>query len=286
MSEQSIKHQGIKHQGIEHQGLNHQGVAVKWPDFIRPMHYGSVPDVDARYWAVMAMASVLGCNTGDDCSYYFGWNHWIGLGPLALIFFAVLFGERRSSVRSQVWYWGAVIVLRTAATNLADLATHTFALPYLQVIRGLAVLQALVVWPVAPRLLAAASDSKGRPATGGWYWLSLLTAGTLGTAIGDWVADELHLSTGYGTLLLTAIFGLVLALGRRDGWTTKAAYWTAVIALRAAGTTAGDWLAFREDPGLHNGLNLGLPLSTAVSGAMFLGCLFAWRARKRGAFRN
>ena len=264
---------------MSEQSIEQRAVAVNRSSIIRPMQFGSVPDVDARYWTLMTLASIFGCNTGDDCSYYAGWNHWIGLGPLALIFFALLLGERRAAGRTEAWYWAVVIVLRTAATNLADLATHTFNWPYPKVIVILAVLQALVVWPVLPRLLAVGTDRLGRPATNGWYWLSLLTAGTLGTAIGDWVAEELHLGTGYGTLLLGLGFALVLVGGRRVRWVSKATYWPAVVAVRAAGTTAGDWIAFREDPGLHNGLHLGLPLSTAFSGALFLGCLFAWRAR-------
>ena len=236
------------------------------------MRFASVPAIDARYWTVMTLASIFGCNTGDDCSYYAGWNHWIALGPLALIFSALLIAERRSLRPTQAWYWAAVIVLRTAATNLADLATHTFGLAYPKVILGLAVLQAFVVWLIAPRLLAVKADEPGRPATDVWYWVSLLTAGTLGTAIGDWVAEELHVGTGYGTLLLGVVYLLILGAGKRTRWTTKVAYWLAVIGARAAGTTAGDWLAFGEDPGLNHGLHLGLPLSTAITGALFLGC--------------
>ena len=245
---------------------------------IRPMRFGSVPAVNTRYWTLMTLASIFGCNTGDDCSYYAGWNHWIGLGPLALIFALLLLGERRSAVQTTAWYWTVVIVLRTAATNLADLATHTFSVPYLKVLLGLAALQALAVWLVPRQLIPEDTDMPRRPATYGGYWLSLLTAGTLGTAMGDWVAEELHVSTGYGTLLLGLVYLLVLAMGKRGRWTTKPAYWLAVIAARAAGTTAGDWLAFREDSGLHNGLHLGLPLSTAISGTLFLVCLFLWRA--------
>ena len=242
---------------------------------IRPMRSGSVPAINGRYWAIMTLASVFGCNTGDDCSYYAGWNHWIGLGPLALIFTFLLLGERRSAGQTEAWYWAVVIVLRTAATNLADLATHTFSLPYLKVILGLAAFQALAVWRVSPRSMLVDKGIAGRPTADGWYWLSLLTAGTLGTAAGDWVAEELHFGTGYGTLLLGTMYMLILAIGKPRQWTAKAAYWLAVIAVRAAGTTAGDWLAFREDPGLHNGLHLGLPLSTAISGTLFLVSLLA-----------
>ncbi len=257
---------------MREKSIERQAAGRSWPRMtLRPMRFESVPATDSRYWTLMALASVLGCNLGDDCSYYAGWNHWIGLGPLALLFAVLVFGERRSKGQTQAWYWAVVIVLRTVATNLADLATHTLDLPYLRVIVGLAVFQAFVVWPVAPRLFASLPQGASKPATDGWYWLSLLTAGTLGTALGDWVAEELHFSTGYGTLLLSAIFVVILAMGRGVRWRSKMAYWPAVIAVRAAGTTAGDWLAFREDPGLHNGLHLGLPLSTAVTGILFLG---------------
>ena len=247
---------------------------------IQPMRTTDDPDVDARYWSAITLASVFGCNLGDCLSFYAHWNHWIGLGPLAALFAALLVAEHRSAFATQAWYWTVVIILRAAATNLADLATHTFAWPYLRVILGLALLQALVVWPVPPRQLLPSGHQTTRPATTGWYWLSLLTAGTLGTAIGDWSAEDLHLGTGYATLLLGAIFAIILALGRRSRWTTRLAYWSALVAVRAAGTAAGDWLAFREDPGISNGLNLGLPLSTSLTCALFVGLLFAWEPQR------
>ena len=262
--------------------LNEQAKDSAWPSIIRPMRYANVPAVDARYWTAITLASIFGCNLGDCLSFYAHWNHWIGLGPLAVIFVALLFGERQSAFTTQAWYWTIVIVLRATATNLADLATHTFEWPYPRVILGLAVIQALVVCPVLPRLISAGNNRTGRPATNGWYWLSLLTAGTLGTAIGDWTAEELHLGTGYGTLVLGAIFAVVLAMGSRSRWTTKAAYWLPIIAVRSAGTTAGDWLAFRDDPGLSNGLHLGLPFSTALTCALFVGTLVVWKTSATG----
>lgn len=178
--------------------LKDQAKGSSWPSIIRPMRYANVPSVDARYWTAITLASICGCNLGDCLSFYAHWNHWIGLAPLTVIFAALVFGERHSARARQAWYWAVVIVLRAAATNLADLATHTFEWPYPRVILVLAVLQALVVWPVLPRLISAGTERMGRPATSGWYWLSLLTAGTLGTAIGDWTAEELDFGTGYG----------------------------------------------------------------------------------------
>lgn len=251
-----------------------------------PMRYEHLPDVDVRYWSLITLASIFGCNAGDIISFYVHWNHWIGLAPLAVVFAALLYGERRSARATDAWYWAVVIVLRMAATNLADLATHTFEWPYPTVILGLAVIQAAVVVPVLPRLLATGSDRNGRPAANGWYWTSLLTAGTLGTAVGDCVAEQLHLGTGVGTLLLGTVFAVVLGIGIGSSWTTKAGYWLAIVAARAAGTTAGDWLAFRDDPGLKNGLNLGLPISTAFTCAVFLGTLLLWKKRRTATLNH
>ena len=245
-----------------------------------PMRYEHVPDVDVRYWTLITLASIFGCNAGDIISFDVHWNHWIGLAPLAVVFTALLFGERRSARATDAWYWAVVIVLRMAATNLADLATHTFEWPYPAVILGLAVIQAAVVFPVLPRLFVTGSELNRRPAANGWYWASLLTAGTLGTAIGDCAAEQFHLGTGVGTFLLGVVFAVVLAIGRGSSWTTKAGYWLAIVAARAAGTTAGDWLAFRDDPGLRNGLNLGLPISTALTCVVFLGTLLLWKHRR------
>lgn len=259
--------------------------AVRWTQsaWVPPMRYENVPVVDARYWAAISMASVFGCNLGDFVSLYLHWGHWRGLFPLAVVF-AVLIGcERRFPLATEAWYWAVVIVLRTAATNVADLATHTWEWPYAWVIASLEALQVLVILPALPRLVTRRGDGEGRPATDKWYWLSLLTAGTLGTAIGDCVAEEFHLGTGFATLLLTAIYAVILAAGSRSRWATKTGYWLAIIAARSAGTTAGDWLAFREEPGLSNGLHLGLPISTACTGTLFVGILLLWRARPRNA---
>jgi uncharacterized membrane-anchored protein len=265
---------------MNEQAMNKPAARSNLRSIIPAMRYVNVPTVDAWYWTAISLASVCGCNLGDFVSLYLHWGHWLGLFPLAVIFAALVFGERHSARTTEAWYWAVVIVLRTAATNIADLATHTFEWPYPRVILGLTVIQALVILPVLPRLVQSGSDRTGRPATDGWYWISLLTAGALGTAIGDWVAEDLHLGTGGGTLVLSAVFAVILALGKQSRWTTKASYWLAIIAVRSAGTTAGDWLAFREKPGLSNGLHLGLPLSTAFTCALFVGTLFLWSARR------
>ncbi len=246
------------------------------------MRFDHVPVFDGRYWLAISLASIVGCNLGDLISTPLHWNHWIGLAPLAALFAILLSGERRSAAATEAWYWAVVVVLRAAATNLADFATHSFVWPYPAIIVGLTVTQVILVLRVLPRLRLSA-DGSGRPAANPWYWASLLTAGVLGTVIGDGVADRLGLGTGLGTLLLGGGFVAILSLGSGSRWATKTSYWAAIVAIRAAGTTAGDWLAFPDGRQGGYSLNLGLPLSAAVTGALFIGVLWSRTASRDGA---
>ncbi len=254
------------------QGVREGSTAWARLSIVPLMRFDHVPVVDRRYWAAISLASIFGCNSGDIISSPLHWNHWVGLLPLAAILAALLYGERRSASATEAWYWAVVIVLRAAATNVADLLTHTFDWPYTTTIFGMSLLQVLFVLPVLPRRRDPADDGRGRPAADLWYWASLLMAGSLGTVIGDGVSEQLHLGTGAGTLLLSALSAVVVSSGYASRWTSKASYWTAIVAIRAAGTTAGDWLAFPDDV-LGHSPDLGLPISTALTGAVFVGFL-------------
>ena len=90
----------------------------------------NLPTIDARYWTAILAASMCGANTGDFASRILGLGHTRGLLPLALIFMVIVWVERRSKITSEAYYWLAIIVLRTGATNLADLGTHDFKFGY------------------------------------------------------------------------------------------------------------------------------------------------------------
>jgi uncharacterized membrane-anchored protein len=237
------------------------------------MRAESTPELGVRYWVALCAASVAGCNLGDFVSLYLHVGHWRGLLPLALVFAAILLAERRARA-SAGWYWAAILVVRTAATNAADLATHTFNLDYSWVIAALEALQVVVVLGASMRTTDTKRGRYPKPAADGWYWASMMTAGTLGTAIGDCTADAFKLGTGWGTASLSAPLAATLAIGFATRWRTKASYWFAVIAVRAAGTTAGDWLAFAES----GGLGLGLLVSTCLSCALFIAILLLWKS--------
>ncbi len=231
------------------------------------MKLQNVPPVGSRYWLVIVVASVFGANLGDFVSHDLHGGHWRGLLPLAAIFATILLLERRSPRRWEGWYWLAIVTLRTAATNLADLMTHDARLGYPAVVAALAVLLTAVVRLGRPPATA------GLPPTNGLYWLAMLLAGTLGTAAGDAVADRLGLGVGLGTAVLGALLLALLALRRARAVAAVAGYWITIVAVRMAGTTGGDLLAG----------TLGLPWSTLATGALLAGILLAWTGQRHNA---
>lgn len=100
----------------------------------------------------------------------------------------------------------------------------------------------------------------------------MLTAGVLGTALGD---DTSHaFGEGAASVGLTLLLSLTL-LVTRGGMPFVGAYWGTVAVARTAGTAMGDWLAE------NHSLSLGLPVSTLLTGSAFLGVLLLWRSQPR-----
>lgn len=231
------------------------------------MQTRNVPATNPGYWAALCVASVFGANMGDFSSKILHLGHANGLLPLAVLFATILVAERRARASSMVFYWLAIVTLRTAATNMGDLLTHDFAIPYPLAMAGLAAFLAVIL--LLERSSPLSRTSTAMPDTNLYYWAAMMVAGTLGTVTGDYVADEMGLGVGIGSLALCAVLAVVLAVRTIGGFTSRASYWITIVAVRSAGTTVGDYFAGRH------GLALGLPLSTSVTGGVLVAVLIA-----------
>jgi len=235
------------------------------------MQTRNVPVTGVRYWIGMSAASVFGVNMGDYLSRIAHLGDWKGLPVMALLFVLLLAAERRVRPGIEAMYWLAVALERTAATNIADQMTHDFDWHYGLVLTGLGALLAGIIalgGVVPPR---SARDA-ALPATGGmelanWrYWLAMLVAESLGTALSDAFSDWLDLSFYMEWSVLAAMFAVVFGLRTQPAFTNRLTYWLAVLVVGTCGPTIGDWLA-------HSG---HLRLSTALTGVFFVGLLAVW----------
>ena len=229
-----------------------------------------LPTLGPRYWTALCIASIFGANMGDFFAHNLHLGHVAGLPFLALALAVVMAVERFDRMRHQFYYWCAIIIVRTAATNFADFTAGDLKLPRLWVMVTLAILLAGAVWlswRFAWRSLTDKLDNVLCADLG--YWVCMFIAGALGTVIGDYCSHNLKLDDGGAAILLSPIVALLFLAGREGRLLLLPLYWTTVVAIRAAGTAVGDYLASRN--------MLGLPLSTAVTGLVFVALLMVWK---------
>ena len=214
----------------------------------------NAPALGWRYWVMLCCASVLGADLGDLLSRELGLGYWRGLPVLGAVFAVLVFAARRAP-RSAVWYWLSIVIVRAAATNLADWqALNEGEPPSLRFDAAFPVI--IAGWSVLLILLALRDRRKMqnqiRVETDLWFWASMLVVGTLGTAIGDWLGFLSGLGLVGATALTTTVLGVALAALAVKARHEVFAFWTLVLVIRTWGTNVGDlstdaagsWLAF------------------------------------------
>src|SRR6202035_3460634 len=134
-----------------------------------------LPMLGTRYWSALCLASIFGANMGDFVARNLGLGHVAGLPYLALALAIVVASERFDRSAHQIYYWTAIIIVRTAATNFADFACGDMKLPRVLVIAGLAVFLAATLftsWQLVWRRRPDAGDAAVLRADAG-YWTSM-----------------------------------------------------------------------------------------------------------------
>jgi uncharacterized membrane-anchored protein len=234
---------------------------------MQPIH---LPTLGARYWTALCLASIFGANMGDFFARNLGLGHVAGLPFLAVALAIVIVAERFDRIQHEIYYWIAIIIVRTAATNFADFAAGDLKLPRVWVMAGLTVLLVAALWltwQFAWRRLANKTDNVLRADLG--YWICMFVAGTLGTVIGDFCSHNLRLDDAGAAIALSPIVVVLLLVGWRGPLRQLPFYWLTVVAIRAAGTAVGDLVSGRN--------MLGLPWSTVVTGILFVMLLLVWK---------
>jgi uncharacterized membrane-anchored protein len=231
----------------------------------------SAPVLQARYWAAMLMASMCGTNFGDVFSDLLHFNLVAGLLTLAALFVVTVLVDRLLPKGFEASYWVLVLIVRGAATLVADFSIKELQLTYAQAAGILAgILVALVVRyrrTVQPPIVAI------RPT--GQYWTTMFAAGTLGTLVGDGVGHAFGpVSTGYPVSAGLATVALIIAClaWRRLLVRSVAGYWLTIVLVRWWGTNWGDISAFLAS----------LPISL-VGTAVVLGCVLGLWPRAKAA---
>jgi uncharacterized membrane-anchored protein len=238
-----------------------------------------VPAITLGFWIIKILATTLGETGGDAVSMtWLGettpdaaqtWlnGYLVGTALFGLALIMLIWLQIRARRLHPFLYWATIIASTTAGTTLADFATRSLGIGYTG---GSALLLALVLGSLALWYWSLGSISVAtvrEPGAESFYWLTITFSQTLGTALGDWVADDGGFGFGGGALIFAAALAVLAALYFWTRVNHVLLFWAAFILTRPLGATVGDFLDKPRDDG---GLAFSRPLASAVLAAAIL----------------
>jgi uncharacterized membrane-anchored protein len=220
-----------------------------------------VPAVTLGFWIIKILATTLGETAGDTVSMTMNLGYLVGTAIFlsALIVLVVL--QILAKRFHPFLYWATIIASTTAGTTMADFADRSLGIGYTggSALLLASVLAMLGLWYWSEKTVSV--DTVNTPKVEAFYWATITLSQTLGTALGDWTADD----AGVGFLGGALIFGATLAVVAALYYWTKISrvllFWAAFILTRPLGATVGDFL---DKPYDHGGLALSRPIASAV----------------------
>jgi uncharacterized membrane-anchored protein len=232
--------------------------------------FNKVPEVALSFWIIKIAATTLGETAGDTVTMTLNWGYLAGTA-LFLAALVLLVGLQIISRKFHPFlYWATIIASTTFGTTMADFADRSLGIGYTggSAILLLCLVATLALWY---RSLGSISvDTVNTPKVEVFYWAAITFSQTLGTALGDWMADSTGLGYEGGALVFGAALAIVAAAYCWTNISRVALFWTAFILTRPLGATVGDFL---DKPVDHGGLALSRPLASAVLAAFIIGCL-------------
>jgi uncharacterized membrane-anchored protein len=236
----------------------------------RDRAWSKVPEVTLGFWIVKILATTLGETGGDTVTMSLGWGYLDGTA-LFLSLLAVLVGWQIAARRFYPFlYWATIIASTTAGTTMADFADRSLGVGYTggSSILLLCLLAVLGLWYRSQGTISV--DTVAAPKVEAFYWAAITFSQTLGTALGDWMADTTGLGYAGGALVFAAGLAVLAACYFGTSLSRVLLFWAAFILTRPLGATVGDFL---DKPVRHGGLALSRPDASAVIAAVIVLCI-------------
>jgi uncharacterized membrane-anchored protein len=232
-----------------------------------PHAISKVPAVTLGFWIIKILATTLGETAGDTVTMSMDLGYLAGTAIFLSVFLILVIFQIRARRYSPPLYWATIVASTTAGTTMADFADRSLGVGYAG---GSAILLGCVVATLALWRWKEGSVSVNAIATPrveGFYWATITFSQTLGTALGDWTADDTGLGYVGAALIFAAALGLVAAL---YFWTTLSRawlFWMAFILTRPLGATIGDFL---DKPLADGGLAVSRPVASLIIAALMM----------------
>jgi uncharacterized membrane-anchored protein len=229
-----------------------------------------IPEVTLTFWLIKIAATTLGETGGDAVSMTLDWGYALGSALFVAIFVVAVAAQISAKAFHPFLYWTVIIATTTLGTTMADFADRSLGIGYPggSLILFVLLMASLGIWYW--RAGSVSVDTVASPRIEMFYWTTILFSQTLGTALGDWIADTNDLGYERGALIFAA--GLVV-IAAAYFWTNlprTLLFWSAFILTRPLGATIGDFL---DKPAAQGGLAFGRFYASAILAALIVACL-------------
>jgi len=245
---------------------------------MQKLQQSKIPEVTLGFWIIKIIATTLGETGGDAVSMTMNLGYAVGTLIFGGFFVVMVAAQVLARRFHPALYWAVIVATTTVGTTMADFADRSLGIGYTG---GSLLLFALLMAVLAAWQWSVGSVSVDRIDTRKaevFYWVTILFSNTLGTALGDFLADS---GPGYegGALIFSAALALVAVAYFRTAISRTALFWTAFILTRPLGATLGDFIT---KPHANGGLELGRVTSSAVIVALMVACVVLLPQRAGG----
>lgn len=227
-----------------------------------------IPEVTLLFWIMKICATTLGETGGDLLAQTLNVGYAVSSLLFIGFFLVTLAGQLAARRYVPALYWAVILATSTAGTTMSDYMDRTLGLGYAT---GTAILVTILlvvlgVWRLTEKSLSVSDITTRRGEL--FYWTAILFSNTLGTALGDFLADDSGLGFGGGALLIGSLLALVVLAHYFTRISSVLLFWIAFVLTRPFGATFGDLLT---KPVEKQGLGFG----TQGSSLILLGLLVA-----------
>ncbi len=238
-------------------------------------HASKVPAVTLAFWIIKIAATTLGETAGDAVSMSINLGYAVSSLIFIGLFVAAILLQMSAKRFHPLLYWAVIVATTTAGTTMADFADRSLGIGYAggATILFVLLLASLAIWYRTAGSVSV--DTITSPRVEMFYWITILFSQTLGTALGDWMADT---GLGYegGALVFAAGLLVIVTAYFLTNVSRTLLFWSAFILTRPLGATVGDFL---DKPVADGGLAFSRFYASALLAAFMLVCILSFSRR-------
>jgi uncharacterized membrane-anchored protein len=241
--------------------------------------YSKVPEVTLGFWIIKILATTLGETFGDTVTMTWlkadvmvNSGYLVGSAIFLALLVVLVIAQIVAPKFHPFLYWATIAASTTFGTTLADFADRSLGIGYTggSLLLFACLIVVLGFWYWSEGTISV--NTVSTPRVEAFYWAAITFSQTLGTALGDWIADTGGLGYEGGALVFGAGLAVTAALYFWSDVSRVLLFWTAFILTRPLGATLGDFL---DKPLAHGGLELSRPIASLAIAAIMIACILA-----------